>query len=499
MMGTILIIVAFQAYWLKNNYDREKRTLQQKTNIAFRETVMQLQSENLKLSDVFNDSLNHFNIGISSKIPLPVKAPLKPPESVITMVNAIGDKIKDSLKKSQKINSRVFISSATRDYFETRDSARGIKLFNGSRTEDWIIHFLYSVDSLQDSLKLSVLDSAFTEKLKSEKLEVPFFISKTHPDSVDQEVWKPHPQSDRRTSEFIKGAPVINKITVGLLRPVTYELTLGNTFPYLVKRIASPILFSLFLVGATILSFVVLYRNLLKQRRLTELKNDFISNITHELKTPIATVGVAIEALQNFNALNNPERTKEYLDISKNELHRLSMLVDKVLKLSMFENHELELRKEDFDLKEVVNEVAASFRLQMEKRNAVCHIYTSGDNFFITADRMHLTSVLYNLIDNALKYSGEAPVINVELENKPGHIILRVKDNGTGIPPEYKSKVFEKFFRVPSGNMHNVKGYGLGLSYVAHVIARHQGTVSVESEPGKGSTFIIHLPVASGY
>ena len=149
-----------------------------------------------------------------------------------------------------------------------------------------------------------------------------------------------------------------------------YKLQLGNTFPYLIKQISLPILFSFFLVGITIFSFVLLYRSLFKQYRLGQIKNDLISNITHELKTPIATVGVAIEALKNFNAIQDPQRTKEYLDISQNELQRLGLLVDKVLNLSMFEKKEIEVKYEVFDLKEVVNEVAASLRLQIEKYNA---------------------------------------------------------------------------------------------------------------------------------
>ncbi|MBL7752414.1 MAG: HAMP domain-containing histidine kinase, partial [Chitinophagaceae bacterium] len=228
------------------------------------------------------------------------------------------------------------------------------------------------------------------------------------------------------------------------------------------------------------------------------MKNDFISNVTHELKTPIATVGVAIEALKNFNAINDPARTKEYLDISQNELNRLSLLVDKVLKLSMFENKEMDLRKESFDLKQVTEEVVSSFRLQFEKFHASAEILTEGSDFTLLADKMHITSLLYNLVDNALKYSPEAPEIKVILADKGAMIQIAVSDKGVGIPPEYRQKVFEKFFRVPAGDTHNVKGYGLGLSYAAEVVAKHGGTVEVNSETGKGTTFIINLPKQHG-
>jgi len=225
------------------------------------------------------------------------------------------------------------------------------------------------------------------------------------------------------------------------------------------------------------------------------LKNEFIGNITHELKTPIATVGVAIEALRNFNAIEDPQRTKEYLDISANELQRLSLLVDKVLKLSMFEKKEVELKKEVFDLRELLNEVLSIMKLQFEKYRATVSVDTQGDDFKISADRLHMTSVLYNLLDNALKYSTVEPEIKITLSaSRPDFVTLYLTDSGLGIPKEYQSKVFDKFFRVPTGDRHTVKGYGLGLSYVREIVRRHGGIISVESELGKGTTFTIHLP-----
>jgi signal transduction histidine kinase len=206
-------------------------------------------------------------------------------------------------------------------------------------------------------------------------------------------------------------------------------------------------------------------------------------------------VGVAIEALKNFNAIHDPQKTKEYLDISGNELQRLSLLVDKVLKLSMFENKQIELNKENFNLKEIIQEVIDSMRLQFEKNNAVINFSADGNNFMINADKLHITSVIYNLLDNALKYSKEFPVINVQLSLVQNIFELKISDEGIGIAKEYRTKIFDKFFRVPTGNKHSVKGYGLGLSYVSEIIKRHKGSILVESDLDKGSTFTIKLPV----
>ena len=295
-----------------------------------------------------------------------------------------------------------------------------------------------------------------------------------------------HPETPFAEAGFFRNGPPANSFG-------GYKIQLGNAFSFLLKRITWPILFSLFLVGLTMMSFVLFYRSLLRQHRLAQLKNDLISNITHELKTPIATVGVAIEALKNFNAIQDPKRTQEYLDISQNELQRLGLLVDKVLKLSMFENKEIELKYELIDLEEVVNEVVASLRLQLEKNNARIVVNTQG-NLLMKGDRTHLLSVVFNLLDNALKYSKENTSIEVLIKEQEHTIELKVTDNGIGIPEAYREKIFEKFFRVPTGDTHNAKGHGLGLSYVAKVIQRHSGSIDVNSQEGLGSTFIVQLP-----
>ncbi len=336
-----------------------------------------------------------------------------------------------------------------------------------------VFRFLYDVDSLsqKDSVTLEEIDSAFSKRLKEDKITVGFAVSRL---------------------DSVQSIPA-NAVTLGFSKPTHFTYALQDTWTYMLGQLKLPILFSLLLVGITIASFVLLYRNMMQQKRLADLKNEFISNITHELKTPIATVGVAIEALKSFNAIDDPRRTKEYLDISQNELQRLNLLVDKVLKLSMFEKKEIELKYEVLNLADVVDEVVASMRLQTEKYRATVTVNTEGD-CTLQADRLHLLSVVFNLLDNALKYGKENPAVQISLEEKENSIELKVADNGIGIPAEYKDKVFDKFFRIPHGDTHDAKGYGLGLSYVAHVVKKHKGTITVESGTGSGATFIINLP-----
>jgi two-component system phosphate regulon sensor histidine kinase PhoR len=273
------------------------------------------------------------------------------------------------------------------------------------------------------------------------------------------------------------------------------ELDFGSAMPQILPKMWLQIVLAFFMTGMIIMAFRFMYKSLKEQQKMAALKNDFISNMTHELKTPIATVSVALEALKNFSAIDNPQRTKEYLDISSAELNRLSMLVDKVLRINMFEAEKLDIDKHPVDLAAITAEVLQAQQLQADKIGAVLQWNLPGMPVMVKGDKLHLMSVLYNLLDNAMKYRSQNPEIKVYMERKGEKVYWSVQDNGPGIAAEYKARVFEKFFRVPQGDRHDIKGYGLGLSYVHDVVQKHGGTISVESEPGKGSIFTVELPV----
>jgi two-component system, OmpR family, phosphate regulon sensor histidine kinase PhoR len=461
MAITILTIAGFQIYWLDKAYEREQRTLEMRTNILFRETIRSIQTAKLRLDSLSNDSA-----GVSRKIiynelsNLPRREQLLEREKMAGMMDVVMQRTRDTSRPS------VIIRRG--------DSIRVFRE-NISPRQNRIMQFLFDVDALQDSIRVGEIEKAYSARLKEQSLVVPFRVSRI--ETVDT-------VPDRRR---------FNEVTLGFANPITYRLDLEGTFPFILKRMSPSIIFSVFLVGVTFLSFMLLYRNLLRQRRLADVKNEFISNITHELKTPIATVSVAIEALRSFSASLDPQKTKEYLDISANELQRLSLLVDKVLKLSMFEKKEIELRYELLNMQSLVDEVTSSMRLQFEKRKADVRVHAEGDTS-LQGDRLHLVSVLFNLLDNALKYSNEYPEITIQLKGTGSHLQLVIADNGIGIAQEFHRRIFEKFFRVPHGNVHNAKGYGLGLSYVSHVVQKHGGTIEVSSEEGAGSRFTITLP-----
>lgn len=340
---------------------------------------------------------------------------------------------------------------------------------------------VFTFSLAHDSLKINDIQRAYEGKIQQAKINLPFRV-------VRQPL---NQKPDSSSKQALITAPVITTMPFGSAYAAIFPSYQG----YLFKKIIPQSLFSFFLLAITGLAFGAIYRNLQQQRRLTELKNDFISNVTHELKTPIATVSVAIEALQSFGVAQNPQMTQEYLAISKNELNRLTLLVDKVLKMATFEQQGLHLNLETVDVAEVTQQVIGSMKLQLDKYHAQVSFDKMGHDFSLNADRIHLTNVVYNLLDNALKYSGETtPTINLTLNANESEISLSVTDKGIGIAPEYQNKVFDKFFRVPTGDTHNVKGYGLGLNYVASVVKQHSGQIAVQSEMGQGSTFCITLP-----
>jgi signal transduction histidine kinase len=268
-------------------------------------------------------------------------------------------------------------------------------------------------------------------------------------------------------------------------------ILVDNYNSYLFWKLVPQALFVAVLLALTSLAFWITFRSLKSQIKLSALKDDFISNMSHELKTPIATVKVTLEALNNFNVIEHPQRSREYLSMAASEMDRLELLATRVLNTSLLESGKIYIQQESYDLKKLAEEVIQAMQLRVTQQGANISFSATGNNFVIPVDKLHMQGVLVNLIDNSLKY-GEQPVnICIRLTEQNGKVQLSHTDNGPGIPEEYREKVFEKFFRVPTGNMHNTKGHGLGLSYAAHVMRQHKGSIGVNNIAGGGCVFTL--------
>ncbi len=257
------------------------------------------------------------------------------------------------------------------------------------------------------------------------------------------------------------------------------------------------LLLSIFLVLFVVFCFNYIIKTFIEQKKLADLKDDFINNMTHELKTPIATITVAIEGLQKFNALHDAEKTQRYLQTSRNELARLNDLVTKVLDIATFENKQIDLVKEPLNINDLINEATLSEKAKTTKEVQIDFLNKAGIEL-IYADKIHFRNVLINLIDNAIKYSKEPVHLVINCNKSGNNIVIAIKDNGIGIPVGHIHQVFDKFHRVPTGNIHSVKGTGLGLSYVKYIVEAHGGSITVKSEVNKGSEFTITIPVNNG-
>jgi len=273
-----------------------------------------------------------------------------------------------------------------------------------------------------------------------------------------------------------------------------YGIVIADYRSYLLGKLWAQEAFILVLLGAILMAFYTTHRSLAGQIRLGKMKDDFVSNMSHELKTPIATVKVALEAIQHFEAAGRKELTTEYMQMAGLEMERLELLVNRSLHTSLLESGRLSIQPEMQDIRPIIEEVMQAYQVKFLSYEATAHFVAKGEHFYAMADKLHLQGVLVNLLDNSLKYGREKPEILVMLEEKDNEVAVSVQDNGPGIPEAYRNRVFEKFFRVPSGNNHQIKGYGLGLSYASQVMQQHKGSISVSNISGGGCSFTLSLP-----
>jgi len=271
------------------------------------------------------------------------------------------------------------------------------------------------------------------------------------------------------------------------------------TFPeekqFIVASIFKILLLSAFFVLIIILSFVSALYQLVRQKQISEIKTDFINNMTHEFKTPIATINLALDAIKNPKIINDNEKVLRYVKMIRDENKRMHTQVENVLRISKLDKNQLDVSKDKVDIHDIIEEAITHIDLLVKNKNGTIKIDLGAGFTEVLANEFHLTNVIVNILDNAIKYSEDTPKIDISTVNTNKQIIIKIKDKGIGMSKNVQKNVFKKFYREERGNIHNVKGHGLGLSYVKKIIEIHQGEIHVESEKGIGSTFIVKLPL----
>lgn len=256
--------------------------------------------------------------------------------------------------------------------------------------------------------------------------------------------------------------------------------------------IMGAILFTLIITTA----FFITIRTLLKQKKLSEIKSDFINNMTHEFKTPLATISLAVDALKNDKVKGNDEKTNYFTNIIKEENKRMNKQVETILQAALLDKQEVQLNLKKLHANDLITLALNNITLQVEEKQGKLEVHFNAEKDMVLADEVHFTNLINNLLDNAVKYSKENLEIKLSTSNSGNQLKIKIEDNGIGMNKETVNKIFEKFYRAHTGNIHNVKGFGLGLSYVKTMVEAHHGTIKADSVLGKGSTFVISMPLA---
>jgi signal transduction histidine kinase len=446
---------AFREFYLKEEDKGSNEKL------IYRNSILE---ENYKLSSSI------FDIGLDS---INIKKVLSDRETKVLKSNA--------LESNSNLNLDAMM-------FEFGKLSKGTEIFYDTAYEDLSyrvpIHKRVTKDEIKNLLK---------SKLSEDNIHVDFEFAIYSNDLAT----KIQSEDFELITESTFSVPIFQNKNDGSNYRLLVNFPKRNTFVQ--SSIIKMTLLSIIFTSIIIIAYASALMQLLKQRKISEIKTDFINNMTHEFKTPIATINLALDAIRNPSVIDDKEKVLRYLKMIKEENKRMHAQVENVLRISKLERNELNISKERVVLNDLIEDAITHVELIVEDRNGKININLSADNTSVLANETHFTNVIVNILDNAIKYTPEsrAPIIDITTENVGTNILLKIKDQGSGMGKAAQKRVFEKFYREHTGDRHDVKGHGLGLAYVKRIVEDHQGHISVESEKDKGSTFIIKLPLIS--
>ncbi|HPE33472.1 MAG TPA: HAMP domain-containing sensor histidine kinase [Bacteroidales bacterium] len=453
----LLSLLAVQVYWVKNTITVERMDFENKVNEAVQNVINKLEKQ--ETYDQLQNTLNQ-------------KANVN---RFIRSIDTINMMLTDSLFPSsdaeeiKKVIRRTYLAREVLG--EMIDKKRE---FN-----------------IESALSIMLVDSLLKSELQKKNIETKyeFGIFSSSRQKMLFEL------TGEYRNELMNKAFVYTLYPGELLENPDYLMVY---FPYktrfLIRQTASMILISLILIIIIMMLFIYVIKIIVWQNRLSEMKTDFINNMTHEIKTPISTISLACEALNDVDIKKNEVLANNYLKVISDENQRLGGIAEKILQNALIEKEDFRLKREKVNVHEIIDHVIHISGIHVEVKDGKIVENFKALRPFIFADKWHLANVISNLVDNATKYTPRKPVIEITTSNYSEGVIIAIKDNGIGISKENQKKIFDKLYRVPTGNVHDVKGFGLGLSYVKNIVERHGGKVEVSSELKSGSTFSIFLP-----
>ena len=342
-------------------------------------------------------------------------------------------------------------------------------------------------------MTVTLLDSMITQELNIRGIDTQFEFGIYQPERYLFQMEK----SPNYRQELIQKGYAFPLFQADIFTSPEYLIIFfPNERYFLLTRLWGMLLVSMVLIIVIVYAYLYTLTTLFHQKRLSELKNDFINNMTHEFRTPISTISLACEALGDKDMLSSEDAVGRYVAMIREENMRLSFMAEKILQTAVLDKGQLRMKKERIDLHGIIADVVKNIRIQVEIKDGEIQTALKAPQHEIEGDRIHLTNLVYNLLDNANKYSPKKPLIQIETGNTDSGILMVIQDNGIGIRKQDQKKIFNRLYRVPTGNIHEVRGFGLGLSYVKAIVEEHHGKISLESDTGKGTCFRIVLPFA---
>jgi two-component system, OmpR family, phosphate regulon sensor histidine kinase PhoR len=520
IMASLALIglISIQVYWINNSMNIGKERFEQSVNEALNNVVSRMEKHMAaaRITRKFNfrkQGMRYYSSRDSVKpgIQLDDKQLFSLPKNKVN-VRIYEELTADSngvvtKKTKQKSYSSDSSSIDLRNRIES-DGPVNVEFSDSSAGKNkWFSHQNAMVNDIFDEL-VSVniyndYDHKFDPKLLDSVLRVELLekgVTADYEFGIMGSKLLP-PDSSRLTESEIRLYRSPFKVNLSpdniFIKPKFLSVYFPRQKRYLFSSMWFMLLISLTFMLALIFSFYYTISTIFKQKKLSEIKNDFISNMTHEFKTPISTISLACEVLSDKSIEKSPERVNTYVKMIGDENKRLSLLVENILQTAILDKGQLKLKIQSIDIHNLIEQTITNIKLQVENKEGSIFTDLKAINPVINGDRVHITNIVFNLIDNALKYSGDHPRIKIATDNDSEGVFISVEDNGIGISKENQKRIFDTMYRVPTGNIHNVKGFGLGLSYVKAVVDKHDGSISVESELGKGSTFTVYLPYHS--
>lgn len=353
--------------------------------------------------------------------------------------------------------------------------------------------YIFTQLPVEDRINKQSLEKTLQNELNNSNIDLDYrYAVLTYPHAQERKVFSS--RDFNPDNKKIYKLPLFPNDVIEV-KPNYLEVYFPKRQSYLLKEAGLMVIPTAILTAMLIGIFVYTILIILRQKKLSNIKNDFINNMTHELKTPISTISLASQMLHDNSVSNTPRTIEHVSNVILQESKRLSFQVEKVLQMAVFNEGRLKLKFKEVHLNELINNVILNFELRVKSKDGTLSSTIAAEKDLIKGDEVHITNVIFNLLDNAMKYSKTNPAIEVKTENKKDFIVVSVKDHGIGIAKEHQDQIFERFYRVPTGNVHDVKGFGLGLSYVKKIIDSHQGKIKVDSALNKGTKFMIYFPL----